>query len=184
MAKSAGNFLTLSSTFTEKNISPLVYRFASLQTHYRKPMEYSDDAVVSAENGYRHLKNQIRTVAEGACGKKSEVNADFADLFIEAVTDDLNMPRALAVMQEVLKSDLPDEEKYATILDFDKVTGLQLDKVVDQEEIPINIQEKVGARIKARAEKDWAMSDQLRDEIESLGYMVQDSKDGMKVIKK
>ncbi len=184
MAKSSGNFLTLSSTFIDKNISPLVYRFASFQTHYRKPMEYSQDSLESAINGYRHLKNQVRTIAEAANDKPSDVNLKFKDQFLGAINDDLNMPRAMAVIQEVLKSDLPDEKKYATILDFDKVTGLKLDSVVEQEKIPDHIQDKVDARIKAREDKDWAMSDQLRDEIQDLGYMVQDSKDGMKVIKK
>jgi len=112
------------------------------------------------------------------------VNPTLKDRFIEAINDDLNMPRAMAVIQELLKSDLSEEEKYATILDFDKVTGLKLDAIAKQEKIPDHIQEKMDARIKAREDKDWAMSDQLRDEIQNLGYMVQDAKDGMKVIKK
>jgi len=184
MAKSSGNFLTLSSTFIDKDISPLVYRFASFQTHYRKPMEYSRDSLESAINGYRHLKNQVRTIAEAANGEPARVNPTLKDRFIEAINDDLNMPRAMAVIQELLKSDLSEEEKYATILDFDKVTGLKLDAIAKQEKIPDHIQEKMDARIKAREDKDWAMSDQLRDEIQNLGYMVQDAKDGMKVIKK
>ena len=93
------------------------------------------------------------------------------------------MPRAMAVIQDVLKSDLPDAEKHATVLDLDQVTGLKLDKVLEKESIPPEIQEKVDARIKARENKNWALSDQLRDEIQVLGYMVQDSKEGMKVIK-
>ena len=183
MAKSEGNFLTLASTFIDKNISPLVYRFASFQTHYRKPMEYSDDAIESAANGYRHLKNQVRTIAESANNERAEVHKGFKEQFIAAINDDLNMPRAMAVIQEVLKSDLPDAEKYATVLDLDQVTGLKLDKVIEKESIPPEIQEKVDARIKARENKNWVLSDQLRDEIQALGYMVQDSKEGMKVIK-
>lgn len=183
MAKSEGNFLTLSSTFIDKNISPLVYRFASFQTHYRKPMEYSDDAIESATNGYRHLKNQVRTIAEAANNERAEVHEGFKEQFIVAINDDLNMPRAMAVIQEVLKSDLPDAEKYATVLDLDQVTGLKLDKVIEKESIPPEIQEKVETRIKARENKNWALSDQLRDEIQALGYIVQDSKEGMKVIK-
>ena len=183
MAKSEDNFLTLAATFTDKNISPLVYRFASFQTQYRKPMEYSDDAVESAINGYRHLRNQVRTVAEAAGNQKGGVNNGFKERFIAAINDDLNMPRAMAVIQDVLKSDLSDAEKYATVLDFDRVTGLELDKVLEQAAIPPEVQEKVDARIKARENKDWALSDQLRDEIQALGYMVQDAKEGMKVIK-
>jgi cysteinyl-tRNA synthetase len=188
MAKSEGNFLTLSNTFSDKDLSPLVYRFASFQTHYRKPMEYSGDTIESATNGYRHLKNQVRTIAEAAAaqpagGETAEVHQGFKEQFMDAVNDDLNMPRAMAVIQEVLKSDIPDAQKYATVLDFDLITGLELDKVLEKESVPPEVQEKVDARIKAREEKDWALSDQLRDEILALGYMVQDSKEGMKVIK-
>ncbi len=183
MAKSEGNFLTLASTFIDKEISPLVYRFASFQSHYRKPMEYSDDAIESATNGYRHLKNQVRTIAEAAGNKRADVHEGLKEQFIAAVNDDLNMPRAMAVIQEVLKSDISDADKYATVLDLDRVTGLQLDKVLENESIPPEIQEKVDARIKARDSKNWALSDQLRDEIQALGYMVRDSNEGMKVIK-
>ncbi|MEH0018536.1 MAG: cysteine--tRNA ligase [Desulfobacter sp.] len=183
MAKSEGNFLTLASTFIDKDKSPLIYRFASFQTHYRKPMEYSDDAIESATNGYRHLRNQVRTIAEAAGNETAEVHDGFKTQFITAINDDLNMPRAMAVIQDVLKSDLSDAEKYATVLDLDRVTGLKLDKVMEKESVPPEVQEKVDARIKARENKDWALSDQLRDEIQALGYMVQDSKEGMKVIK-
>ena len=183
MAKSEGNFLTLASTFTDKNVSPLVYRFASFQTHYRKPMEYSDDTIESATNGFRHLKNQMRTVAQAAGDEKAEVYQGFKELFMAAINNDLNMPRAMAVIQEVLKSDLPDAQKVATVLDFDRITGLELDKVIEKASIPPEVQEKVDARTKAREDKNWALSDQLRDEILALGYMVQDSKEGMKVIK-
>lgn len=183
MAKSEGNFLTLSKTFIDKNISPLVYRFASFQTHYRKPMEYSDDAIGSATNGYRHLKNQVRAIAGATNNERAEVHEGLKEQFFAAINDDLNMPRAMAVIQEVLKSDLPNGEKYATVLDFDQVTGLKLDKVIEEESISSEIQEKIDDRIKARKNKNWALSDQLRDEIKALGYMVQDSKEGMKVIK-
>ncbi len=99
------------------------------------------------------------------------------------VNDDLNIPRALAVVQEMLKSDIDDAKKYATILDFDRVLGLNLDKLDKPETLPQNIQKLVEARQAARAAKEWAKSDQLRDQIQELGYTVQDTKDGMKVIK-
>ncbi len=67
MAKSEGNFLTLENAFIKADIHPLVYRFAAFQTHYRKPMEYSDESVQAARNGYAHLQNQIRQIA-GAGG--------------------------------------------------------------------------------------------------------------------
>jgi cysteinyl-tRNA synthetase len=83
----------------------------------------------------------------------------------------------------MLKSDIADADKHATILDYDRVLGLNLDKLDQPETLPQNIQQLVEARQAARAAKEWAKSDQLRDQIQELGYTVQDTKDGMKVIK-
>jgi len=184
MAKSEGNFLTLDSTFIQNGIDPLVYRFATYQTHYRKPMEYSEEAVQAARNGLEHLKNQVRSLMSKGMGDKASVNDGYKQKFIKELNDDLNMPRALASVQEALKSDMDDSEKLATVLDFDRVLGLDLEKVTVSEGLPENIQQKIAARKKARAEKNWALSDQLRDEIQAFGYVVQDVKDGMTVFKK
>ncbi|MCK5062181.1 cysteine--tRNA ligase [Candidatus Parcubacteria bacterium] len=179
MAKSDDNFLTLQNTFLDKNIDPLVYRFACLQTHYRKPMEYSEEAMKNAEKGLNHLKNQFRNFGE-ISGKVSE---EFKSKFLEEINNNLNMPKALAVVQEMLKSDLSNEDKKATLLEFDSeilgvgITDLDI-KVGDD----IKILEQ--QRLKARKEKNWQESDRLRDEIEDMGYIVEDSKDGMRIIRK
>ena len=183
MAKSEGNFLTLDSTFIQNGIDPLVYRFATYQTHYRKPMEYSEEAVQAARNGLEHLRNQVRSLMSIGMNDKASVNDEYKQKFIEELNDDLNMPRALASVQETLKSDMDDSEKLSTVLDFDRVLGLDLDKATVSEELPENIQQKIAERKKARAEKNWALSDQLRNEIQAFGYVVQDAKDGMTVFK-
>lgn len=183
MAKSAGNFLTLENTFVEKNIKPLVYRYAALQTHYRKPMEYSEEAMANAENGFKRLQNQLRELAEKVSGTESGIkNQEYIKKFLDCVNDDLNTPQALAVLAELLKSDLPDLDKLVTVLDFDKVLGLELGKT--ETEISTEVQDLIAAREKARAEKNFAESDRLRDEIEKLGYIVEDSKEGMRVFGK
>jgi cysteinyl-tRNA synthetase len=184
MAKSDGNFLTLDSTFIQNGIDPLVYRFATYQTHYRKPMEYSEEAVQAAQNGLEHLRNQVRSLMGIGMNDKASVNDEYKQKFIKELNDDLNMPRTLASVQETLKSDMDDSEKLSTVLDFDRVLGLDLDKATVSEELPENIQQKIAARKKARAEKNWALSDQLRNEIQALGYVVQDAKDSMTVFKK
>jgi cysteinyl-tRNA synthetase len=79
---------------------------------------------------------------------------------------------------------LSDAEKFAAAVDFDRVLGLDLDQVSQDEVLPEAVQKLVDARIRAREAKDFATSDRLRDELQALGYMVQDAKDGMKVIKK
>ncbi len=181
MAKSEGNFLTLESSFIQKKIDPLAYRFAAFQTHYRKPMEYSEEGIEAADNGLQHLRNQVRVLMDA--GPAAEVDEDFKNKFKTAVNNDLNMPQSLAVVQELLKSDLDPGAKLATVLDYDKVLGLDLVLVADDQALPAEIQALVDARQKARKEKNWDKSDKLRDEIQGLGYTVQDGSQGMKVFK-
>ncbi len=183
MAKSEGNFLILDNVFVKAGINPLVYRFASFQTHYRKPMEYSDESVQAARNGLLHLQNQVRQLAGAAADPDHLINPEHKSKFLEAVNDDLNMPRALAAVQELLKSNIGDDQKYTTILDFDRILGLDLDQVNKPQELPAEVKKLIDARQKAREDKEWEASDRLRDEIQALGYMVHDTPDGMKVIK-
>ena len=185
MAKSEGNFLTLENAFLNNDINPLVYRFAAFLTHYRKPMEYSEEGIEAARNGLLHLQNQVRQLSAGHTQSASDsIHPDFKNKFMETINDDLNMPRAMALVQEMLKSNIGDTEKRATVLDFDRVLGLKLDQLDKEHALPDAVQKLVDARIKAREAKDFAASDQLRAEIEMLGYQVQDAKDGMKVVKK
>jgi cysteinyl-tRNA synthetase len=184
MAKSAENFLTLENAFLKNDINPLAYRFASFLTHYRKPMEFSDEGIEAARNGLLHLQNQVRQVVAAGIGSDSAISAQYKNNFLAAVNDDLNMPRAMAVIQEMLKSSISDTEKLTTILDFDRVLGLNLDQLDQEQALPEAVQKRADARLKAREGKDFATSDRLRAEIEALGYLVQDTKDGMKVIKK
>jgi cysteinyl-tRNA synthetase len=179
MAKSDDNFLTLERAFIEKGLSPLVYRFACLQTHYRKPMEYSEEIMKNAENGYEHLKNQVREL--GTENQELSHNKEYYDKFVNAINDDLNMPQALAVLQEVLKSDLAQAEKLFLLKEFDKVLGLDL---FEKNDLPDNIKALIDERNKAREDKDWEKSDKLRDEIEAQGYVVKDSAEGTQVYKK
>ena len=184
MAKSEDNFLTLHNAFEKKGINPLVYRFAAFQTHYRKPMEYSEESIQAARNGLQHLQNQVRQVVQNSAGQKGAVIDEYKTKFLEAINDDLNMPRAMAVVQEMLKSSIGDTDKHATIIDYDRVLGLSLDTVDKSEELPQEVKILVAERQAARDAKDWAASDRLRDTIQDLGYLVQDTKEGMQVIKK
>ncbi len=184
MAKSEENFLTLANALVKRGLPPLAYRFAAFLTHYRKPMEYSDASIQAAKNGLEHLCNQVRELASaGARAAASAADPGFREKFLEAVNDDLNMPRAMAVVQEMLKSDLAPGAKRATVLEFDRVLGLDLDRVDRREELPAEVQQLVEARAGARASKNWAESDRLRDEIQARGYTVKDTRAGMKLLK-
>jgi cysteinyl-tRNA synthetase len=183
MAKSEGNFLTLENALIKRDIDPLAYRYAAFLTHYRKPMEYSDDSMTAAVNGLRHLRNQVRRLV-ASTGAAGTVDEKFKEKFTTQVNDDLNMPRAMAVVQELLRADLPDAVKLATVRQFDTaVLGLELDRPIATDALPEDVQAMAEARRQARAAKDWAESDRLRDELMAMGYTVQDGPDGMKVFK-
>ncbi len=182
MAKSAENFLTLENAFIKKNINPLAFRFAALQVHYRKPMEYSEEIMRNADIGLKHLYNQVRELGKtpGAIIKSIQRQ------FIEAINDDLNIPKSLAVIQELLKSKLSNSNKLATVLDFDKILGLNLRTVGAIHKLPISerIKKLIDARQKARKEKNYKESDRIRSEIENKGYIVEDTENGQRVYKK
>ncbi|KKR20465.1 MAG: Cysteine-tRNA ligase [Parcubacteria group bacterium GW2011_GWE2_39_37] len=195
MAKSDENFLTLENALVKKGINPLAYRYGALSTHYRKPMEYSEEAIRSAQKGLDKLWKKIMELKEQkAEGKDRKVNAEFKIQFLKVINDDLNTPKALALVQKVLKSDLSPEEKFATVLDFDQVLGLGLDIIKIRVEKSVIFKWDIegtqpeAARLlklreKARAEKNWPESDRLREEIEKLGYSVEDTKEGMRIKK-
>lgn len=173
MAKSAGAFITLKD-IKEKGINPLAYRFLVLSAHYRSPLNFSWEALENADNGLRHLQNQVRNLGE----IEGEINREYKENFLEKINDDLNMPQAMAVIFDLLKSDFPNENKLATILDFDRVLGLNLRQSQITSEISAEIQELADERARLREEKKWSEADEVREKIRSLGYEIEDSNGG------
>lgn len=178
MAKSGGNYLTVENTFVDKKINPLVYRFLTLNTHYRKSMEWNDEIEISGENGLKHLYAKVSALGD----KIGKVNDEWKNKFILAINDDLNMPQAMAILNEMLKSDISPADKLATALDFDKVFGLKLDEYIQKKiEIPTDIKNLMDERESARKNKNWTKSDELRDKIKNLGFEVKDTSGGQQI---
>lgn len=175
MSKSSGDFLTLSS-LSEKGYDPLVYRYFLMSANYRKELLFSFEALDAAKVAYEKLVQFCRDNAT----KAGNVNAAYVAEFKEAMYDDLNTSKAIAALWTMLKdSTIPREDAYKTLLEFNAVLGLGLDKV-KKEEIILSreMRELLDAREKARREKDFAESDRLRSEIEKKGYTLKDTKDG------
>jgi len=186
MAKSDNNFLTLENALIKNNFNPLAYRFAFLQVSYRKPMEYSEEGMKQANDGLNSLLSSVAALGE-ASGK---IDKQLKDKFFSVINDDLNFPKALAVVSAVLKSKLSSADKLATILDFDKVLGLKLDLAKDSnseefsmDDLASDVQALILARQEARNNKHWEESDRLREEIKKKGYLIEDIKNGFKVSK-
>lgn len=183
MSKSADNFLTLDNALVKKGLSPLAYRYAAASVHYRKPMEYSEDSFRQSQNAWNNLIKQVAVLGD----ESGEVNEIWRSSFVSAISDDLNIPQALAITQDLLKSDLAPEIKLATVLNFDQVLGLGLGRAKDFltneiafSELSNEVQALALARETARQHKDFKESDRLREEIKSRGYCVEDTKEGMK----
>ncbi|MEK7083330.1 MAG: cysteine--tRNA ligase, partial [Patescibacteria group bacterium] len=101
--------MTLENAVIKNNFNPLSFRYAVLSVHYRKPMEWSSEALENAERSYKHLRNQVSNLGL----KEGGIDKDFKEKFLEVINNDLNIPRALAIVQELLKSALSNEEKLA-----------------------------------------------------------------------
>ncbi len=180
MAKSAGTFITLADAVAKK-INPLAYRYFCLGTHYRKPLNFSWEALQSAANALKNLYNDILGL-----GKKfGKLDLEFKKEFQQAINDDLNAPQILALISKVLKSNLKTEDKRATILEFDQILGLNLKNIKKEKiNIPNNVKILAEQRQKARQEKNWAESDKLRDEINKLGWDIEDNSDNNHTLRK
>lgn len=180
MSKSKGHIITITSETESGNIEPLAFRYTCLLTHYRKPMTYKPEILEQAQAGLTNLRKSVSQIREEA----GEVNSEYAVKFETAINDDLNFPQALAVLQELLKSEVGDGSKRATIEKFETVLALDLFKATDRQEVPSEIRQLASEREKARQEEDWVTADAMRDKIEKLGYRLQDSEAGVRIVKK
>lgn len=186
MSKSSDNFLTLENALLKKDLNPLAYRYAFLQVSYRKPMEYSEESLKRANDALANLYRAISLLGV----EIGQVDKFFQDKFLTVINDDLNIPQALALISQVLKSKISKNNKLATILDFDQVFGLSLDSVIKSDyaklniaDLPQNIQVLINDREEARANKKWAEADRLRLAVQGLGYHLEDTKQGLEINK-
>ena len=184
MSKSKGETLTV-DTLIDKGYDPLAFRYLMLTAHYRNPVNFTWDSLDGAQATLRRLQKNARhlsdTVGEGE--KLSPKATDIKNQMDAALFDDLNSARALAELHGMLgDSAISDGDKYKVLQDFDTIFGLDL-FAVQTLDIPADITLLAEARMAARAEKDFAEADRLRDEIASHGYNVEDTPEGFKIVK-
>lgn len=133
MAKSEDNFLTL-KVLEDKGFNPLAYRYLALQAHYRSQLSFSWESLEAAQNGLDNLYEMVRELGMGGLAYNFEdesTQMKYEEKFLEAINDDLDMPKALTIIEELIKDqNCSNGEKRKTILKFDKILGLDLDKKV------------------------------------------------------
>jgi cysteinyl-tRNA synthetase len=180
MAKSAGNIIRVAE-LPEKGYEPLAFRYLALTAHYRSKLDFTDAAMHAAASGLARLRRAAALAADDSpVDLSTEPMAAYRSRFVEAIADDLGLPRALALAHEVAGADdLTDAQRRALLLDFDRVLGLALDAPIAEEApLPAGAAELLERRAAARASRDFATSDALRDELAALGVEVRDTPAG------
>jgi len=194
MSKSLNNFYRIEDVI-QKSIDPLSLRYFYLTAHYRKPLNFTWEAVQAAQNSLLELRKYMNTFTtkmneherEQLSTEKLTKLDDFRERFDEALGNDLNMPQALAVVWETAKSNIPPGDKHDLLLDFDSILGLDLGRIPEKnivETIPSDVLNLAKTRDLLRKEKKYAEADVIRMQIEEKGFSATDSSEGTKVQKK
>ncbi|MCR4618293.1 MAG: cysteine--tRNA ligase [Lachnospiraceae bacterium] len=183
MSKSKGEFLTV-SVLENKGYNPVAYRFFALQSHYRKPLTFSFDALDQAQSTYYKLKNKIMSIPEEGEVNETEVES-WHNKFAEIVGNDVNTSMGITLLYDVLKTDLNGATKRAIIDDFDYVLSLDLLKEEEavsgeEDELTAYVEAKIAERKEAKKAKDFAKADAIRDELLSKGIIIEDTREGVK----
>lgn len=186
MSKSLKNFYTLDD-LKKNGIEPLALRYQFLQTHYRQQMNFTWESAKAAQEGLKNLREQVlslksQTKRTVLSEEKLVKTDEFRKKFNEAVGNDLQMPQAVSVMWEMLKSNIPSSDKLDLLFEFDQVFGLKLNEVAE-EKIPEQITKLAKEREQVRKSGDFKKSDELRKKIESLGFIVEDKPEGFQIKK-
>lgn len=191
MSKSLGNTYTISQ-LQEKGISPLAFKLFCFTAHYRNKLNFTFEGAYGAQKALERLYDSYIKNANGVDDVDENTIKEYDERFLAYINDDMNMPGAMSVVWDIARNTKKSTKFADLLLKFDEVLGLDMKnaekylvkfKQNDSEELPAEIKKLVEERKNARAEKNWAKSDEIRDKIISLGYSIKDTKDGI-IVKK
>ena len=182
MSKSLGNAY-LVEDLINKGYDPLAYKILCFSSHYRNKLNFTWDALSSSQKTLEKLREGYSKHNEGNETVGEETVNEYRNKFLTALNDDLNMPIAMSVVWEVVKNPVKSKELANLLLEFDKVLAINIDKPLDNVkiELPEEIKKLIEQRKTARENKEWALSDKIRDELKEKGYIVKDTKNGMEI---
>lgn len=183
MSRSKGNVYIISQ-LEKKGYEPLAFRYLTLMTHYRNRMNFTFEALESAQTALNNLRELVLVFDKPKIGC-----AEYEEKFSDAINEDLNIPKALGIVWEMMRSDYPTSAKAESLFKFDQVLGLDLERSKElfkkkEEKIPGDVMKLVEERRGLRKQKRYLLADQWRYKIRKKGYDIQDLKDGITEIKK
>ena len=182
MSKSNGEFLTV-SLLKKKGYSPLDYRFFCLNSHYRNPLTFSFESLDGARNALNKLKNKIANLSDEGNIDEDSINK-YDNIFKDAVSNDLNTSSMITVLYDLLKDEnVNDKTKRVLIEKFDEVLSLDLLKVEEMSidsDLEKEVNELIAKRAEAKKNKDFALADQIRDDLLSRNIKLIDTREGTK----
>ncbi|HBC72443.1 TPA: cysteine--tRNA ligase [Candidatus Amesbacteria bacterium] len=183
MSKSQGNNYVLAD-LEEKGFSPMALRYLYLTAHYRSPLNFTWSSLAAAQSAWDKLDQFLKNKNERvALSKEKEKKLDgYRIRFVSAVNDDLQTPQALGVMWEMLKSNIPDYDKADTLKDWDSILGLKLGQA-GEVVVPPEVRELADKRNELRRRGKFVEADEVRFEMEKMGWKVEDSALGPKIKK-
>jgi cysteinyl-tRNA synthetase len=183
MAKSLGNIYTLEDLI-KRGFDPLAYRYLCLGTHYRSKLNFNFDALKSAQNALENLYEKVRELKSTDNKQRATNNGKrYKKEFLEFINDDLDTPKALALMWDLIGDEkISNQEKYKLLLNFDRIFGLNLEKV-RRIKIPQKIKKLAKIREEYRKKGDFEKADEIREKIKKMGYWVEDTKEGPRIKK-
>ena len=175
MAKSAGNFFRVTD-LVGQGYDPLALRYLVLQAKYRTKLSFAIDALAGADRALRQLRQRVADWSKGEDGPAG----DFDERFCAAIADDLDLPSAMALVSELARSAVAPRAKATLLREWDRVLGLDLDRAPRDTALPDGAAELLASRERARAAKDFAASDRLREQLAAMGVRVTDTPDGQR----
>jgi len=187
MSKSSGEFLTV-SLLEEKGYDPMAYRYFCLQSHYRKSLAFSYENLDNAATAYTKLVSRIAALNPTSEPAEAELEP-LREVFRAAMDNDLNTSLGVTALYDVLKADISDAAKLRLIAKFDTVLSLNLVAAAEAARGTSDtsndadaeyIEGLIAERAEARAAKNWARSDEIRDELNAMGVVVEDTPTGAK----
>jgi cysteinyl-tRNA synthetase len=183
MSKSKGKIITVQS-LKERGFDPLAYRYLCLTAHYRSQLVFTWENLQAAQNALSTLREHMRRFSEHQqrTGNNPQKTQDYFTKFLTTVNDDLNMPKVLLLMWQLIRNEknLNNREKYEVLQAFDRILGIDLTREVPRETLPLKIEELIEQREKARKNHDWKTADELREQIKKLGYLIEDTAEGVR----